>query len=248
MKKGTADIQLKEIKPLFEAGLHLGHKKNRLHPQAKKFIYKIESGISIIDLAHTASQLNAARAFLSASAKEGKKLLIVATKKVAVPLATELGKKNNIPYVTTKWLPGLLTNFETIMKNVNRLKELKEQKTKGEWDKLLKHERVKLNKQIRRLEKFYGGLINLEKRPDVLFIMDIRKERNAVIEAKKMGIVVVAVTDTNVDPGEVDYPIVANDDSPTSVTYLLSQLIENYSKAKDRGKEQKAKTEKSDSA
>lgn len=242
MKKQTTTVQLKEIKPLFEAGLHLGHKKNRLHPMAKRFVYKIESGISIIDLAFTVTQLNAAKAFLTASAKEGKKLLVVATKKVAVPMASELCKKYDIPCVTTKWLPGLLTNFETIMKNVNRLKELKEEKAKGEWDKLLKHERVKLNKQVIRLEKFYGGIINLEKKPDVLFIMDIRKERNAVIEAKKTGIVVVAVTDTNVNPADVDYPIVANDDSPTAVTYLLSELIETYGAQHVKSQNSKVKT------
>lgn len=229
-------INVDQIKVLFDAGLHLGHKKNRLHPKAKKFIYKIESGVSIIDLTLTAKQLEDAKAFLKKCAEEGKVLLIVATKKVASQFAKELGQKHNVPFITNKWLPGLLTNFETIIKNVKKLKELKEQKATGAWEKLVKHERLGLNKQIMKLEKFYEGLINLTAKPDILFILDVKKEKNAADEAKKMQIPVIAVTDTNSDPSQVEYPIVANDDSPLSVQFLVSEIVSAFTSAKTKSK------------
>ncbi|MBI2049792.1 30S ribosomal protein S2 [Candidatus Roizmanbacteria bacterium] len=228
MKK--ADISVNQIKELFEAGLHLGHKRNRLHPKARKFIYKIESGVSIIDLTKTASQIQVAKEFLKKLAEDGKVLLVVTTKKVASQQAKQLCSDNNIPYVVTKWLPGLLTNFETLIKNVKKLKELKTEKESGAWEKLTKHEVSKLNKEIAMLEKFYGGLSNLEKRPNALFVLDTRKEKNAIVEAQKMKIPVVAVIDTNSNPDEVEYPIVANDDSPTAVSYLLTEIITIYAK------------------
>ncbi len=228
--------QLEQIRPLFEAGLHLGHKKNRLHPKAKKFVYKIENGVSIIDLALTAKQLDAAKAFLQKSTADGKVLLIVSTKKVASQYAKDLCKACNIPFITNKWLPGLLTNFETIIKNVKKLQELKEQKESGEWEKLVKHERLKLNKQIIKLDKFYEGLLNLSAKPDVLFVLDIKKEKNAIAEAKKTGIPIIAVTDTNSDPSQVDYPIVANDDSPLSVQFLISEIVSAYNTPKTKTK------------
>lgn len=226
MKK--VDIDVKEIKALFDAGLHLGHKKNRLHPKARKFVYKIESGISIIDLTYTVKQLEAAKDFLKKAAKDNKNILFVATKKVASQITTELCEKNGLSFITNKWLPGLLTNFETIIKNVKKLKELKEQKDSGQWNKLVKHERVKLNKHMNNLSKFYGGIINLEKKPDFLFVLDARKERNAIIEARKMEIPVVAVIDTNANPEDVEYPIIANDDSPAAVDYLVTEIINAY--------------------
>ncbi len=219
---------INQIKELFEAGLHLGHKKNRLHPKAKRFVYKIESGVSIIDLTLTANQLDKAKSFLKKCAEGEKVLLVVATKKVASQFTKDLCKKHNIPFITNKWLPGLLTNFETIIKNVKKLKELKEQKESGEWEKLVKHERVAQNKHIVKLEKFYDGLVNLTKKPDVIFILDIKKEKNAAVEAQKTQIPVVAVTDTNSDPSQVEYPIVANDDSPLSVQFLVTEIITAY--------------------
>ncbi len=231
------------VKELFEAGLYLGHKKNRLHPKARKFIYKLESGVSIIDLTKTASQIQSAKNFLKKLAEEGRVLLVVATKKVASQRAKELCDEKNIPNVVTKWLPGLLTNFETLIKNVKKLKDLKEEKESGAWDKLTKQEISKLRKELVKLEKFYTGLLDLHKKPDALFILDARKERNAVAEAQSMGIPVVAVIDTNSNPDEVDYPIVANDDSPKSVNYLLTQVLTTYAKAFKKKTSEKEKAE-----
>lgn len=226
----TQNVNVDLVKTLFEAELHLGHKKNRLHPKARKFVYRIDNGVSIIDLTQTAKQLDSAIEFLKRSAEENKKMLVVATKKVASALVAEYCKKYNIPYVTVKWLPGLLTNFETIIKNVKKLNEMKAERQSGEWDKLTKHERGQLSKRVARLDKFYGGISMLEKLPDILFVIDIKKEHNAVTEARKSHIPVVAIADTNTDPDDVQYPIVANDDSPKSVEYLIKEIIESFTK------------------
>ena len=226
MDKATANVA--ELKKLFEAGLHLGHKKNRLHPKARKFVYKIDKGVSIIDLTQTITQLKDAEAFLKEAGKEGKSILVVATKKIAVPLVTELAHKHSLSYITNKWLPGLLTNFETIIKNVKKLEDLKTQKSDESWERLTKHERGKISKYIVRLERFYGGLTQLTRMPDILLVIDVKKEHNAVVEARTSGIPVVGISDTNADPGLVDYPIVANDDSPEAVTFLIEKLLNSY--------------------
>lgn len=219
-----------EIKEFFEAGLHLGHKKNRLHPKARKFVYRIEKGVSIIDLTMTGNQLKKAEDFLQQAGKDKKTLLVVATKKVAVPTATKLAEEHTLSYVTNKWLPGLLTNFETIIKNVKKLEELKEKKSDESWEKLTKHERGKIQKHIARLEHFYGGITMLTKVPDIIFIVDVKKESNAVQEAKRSGIPVIGIVDTNADPENIDYPIIANDDSPKAVEFLIQRLISAYVK------------------
>jgi small subunit ribosomal protein S2 len=224
----------KKLKELFEADVHLGHKKNRVHPKAKKYIFKFEKGVSIIDLTKTLDQIKKALKFIAESKKEDKQILVVATKRIGSDIATKIAKEIDLPYITTKWMPGLLTNFDTIMKNVKRLKELKEEKETGAWNKLVKHERTKLDKEIGKLEKFYGGIINLEKIPDILFILDVKTEKNAMTEAIKIGTKVIAIIDTNSDPDLVDFPIIANDDSPKSVEYLLNELLGNVKVAKKK--------------
>lgn len=222
---------MEEIAKLFEAELHLGHKRNRLHPKARKYVYRIENGTSIIDLTQTAVQLTTAKEFLKKAKEENKTILAVATKKVANTFVAELCKKEGIPYITAKWLPGLLTNFQTIIKNVKKLNEMRKARDEHGWDNLTKHERVKLAKHVTKLEKFYAGIADLTKKPDILVILDIRKEHNAVDEAKKTGVTIVAVTDTNTNPETVDYPIVANDDSPKAIEYLVNDIISAYTRA-----------------
>lgn len=230
--------QTQELEKLFQLGAHLGHKKNRLHPKARRFVYKIVNGISIIDLTKTVVHLEKAKEVLKKYAKEGKTVLVVVTKKVASHEAADICSKNGIPAVTTKWLPGLLTNFDTIMKNVRKLQTLKDQQLTGEWDKYVKHERIQLTKEMGKLEKLYGGLLSLQKRPDLLFIVDIKKEKNAVTEAKKNNIPVVAIADTNSNPEQVDYPIVVNDDSPTVVQSVIADMLQSYIDEKAKGKQE----------
>jgi small subunit ribosomal protein S2 len=220
-----------EIERLFSIGAHLGHKKNRLHPKARKYIYKIINGVSIIDLSQTVKHLQEAEAVMKKYAKDGKKILVVATKKIASRETARLCEEHEIPAVTVKWLPGLLTNFETIIKNVQKLTSLKEGKATGEWDKFVKHERMKMEKEMNKLNKLYGGLERLKERPGIMFIVDIKREKNAVNEAKRFKIPIVALVDTNSDPELVDYPIVVNDDSPTVTQTVIADLLTAYGKS-----------------
>ena len=217
-----------EIEKLFKSGAHLGHKSNRIHPKAKKYIYRIQNGISIIDLTKTISLLGKAKEFVKTLAQNDKTLLVVATKKIFSSHIFDLCQKSKISVISTKWPAGLLTNFDNIIKNVEKLKKMKDEKENGSWDKFVKHEQLKLNKQLNKLDKFYGMIINLTKLPDALFVIDAKKEKNAVIEAKKLAIPIIAVVDTNTDPTTIDYPIPANDDSAECVNYIAEEIIQSY--------------------
>lgn len=218
----------KQLEELFEVKAHLGHKTNRVHPKAKKNIYTVENGVSIIDLTKTASLLKTAVDFMSDLAKENKQILIVSTKKIASEKVQAMCQEHTIPYVTTKWPAGLITNFETITKNVKKLIQMKKDKAEGAWTKFVKHDRTKLEKEMLKLEKYYGGLITLEKLPDALFVVDVKKEKNAVNEATKSHILIAAIADTNVDPESVNFPIPANDDSLSSIEYIVGRIIDAY--------------------
>ncbi len=222
---------MKEVEKLFAAGSHLGHKKNRLHPKARKYVYKIVNGVAIIDLTKTAAQLIVAKRFLNTASKEGKKLLVVGTKRVSNQHIQDICKAQSISYITTKWMPGLLTNFETISKNIKKMNDLENQKNDGTWDQYVKHERTKLGKELNRLKRLYAGIADMKKKPGVLFIVDIKREKNALKEAKQNNIPVVAITDTNTNPDTVEYPVVANDDSATSSQYVISTILEAYNSA-----------------
>lgn len=233
----------KKVEELFAAGAHLGHKSNRVHPKTNKFIYSFENGVSIIDLTKTADYLEKAKKYVSELGTNGKVLLVVCTKKIASNLTKELCSKSNLPFINTKWPAGLLTNFEMIIKNVKKLNSMREEKTKGEWNKFVKHEQVKLDKDLSKLEKFYGGISDLKKLPDALFIVDIKKEKNSVKESGEMKITTVAVTDTNANPDPINYPIPGNDDSITSIEYFLKEIIEEYSSSKVKSQNLEVKSE-----
>lgn len=218
----------KKVEELFAAGCHLGHKSNKIHPKAKKYIYTIENGTSIIDLTKTVDLLEKAKKFVSDLANANKIILVVVTKRIVSSLASDLCKKNNLPYVTVKWPAGLITNFDMIIKNAKKLKTMKEEKEKGEWNKFVKHEQIMLQKQLNKLEKFYGGIANLENLPDAVFVVDIKKEKNAVKEAREKNIPIVAIADTNVNPDIVDFPIPGNDDVASSIEYFLKEIIDSY--------------------
>lgn len=236
---------LKEVEELFKLGAHLGHKKSRLDPKAKKNVYKIINGTSIIDLTKTVVQLEKATNFLKTSAKEGKAILVVGTKKVAANFLKEYCTEKKLPYITSKWLPGLLTNFETLMNNVKKLKNYKTDRDTGAWDKLVKHERMELGKQISKLEKLYGGLEELTGKPDIIVIIDTKKEKNALKEAQTFNIPVVALIDTNSNPERIQYPIIANDDSAQVVEFIMSSILGVYlsSRSKDEKKPVEVKKE-----
>ena len=238
----------KKVEELFAAGAHLGHKSNRVHPKTNKFIYSFENGVSIIDLTKTADYLEKAKKYVAELGTNEKILLVVCTKKIASNLTKELCTKNNLPFINTKWPAGLLTNFEMIIKNVKKLNSMREEKEKGEWNKFVKHEQVKLDKELSKLEKFYGGIANLKKLPDALFIVDIKKEKNSVKESGEMKIITVAVTDTNANPDPINYQIPGNDDSITSIEYFMNEIIESYSSSYLKAGEVKAKAKTKEAA
>jgi small subunit ribosomal protein S2 len=219
---------------LLAHGLHFGHKAQRVNPRAHKYIYKIENGISIIDLFKTAEELDRALEFVTNLGKEGKTLLFVATKKQARTVVNKLAKENNVHYLTNKWVGGFLTNFDEIRKNTKKLVTMKEDKESGVWAQFPKHERFKLEKQLQRIAKNYEGVATMDKLPDALFLVDIKHEANAVNEAKDKNIPSVAIVDTNSDPYLVKYPIPANDDALSSIEYIVTKIIEAYSKAKTK--------------
>lgn len=221
---------LSRAKKLFELGGHLGHRKSRLHPKARSFVYDIIDGTSVIDLEQTIAQLDNALKVVADAAKNGQSTLVVATKKSVAQSVQTLAKEAGAHFITTKWLPGLLTNYDTIAKNTKKLVELKRQKEVGEWAKFVKHEQVSLEKQVRKLEKLYGGVVNMHRLPDLLVVVDIKREKNAVTEAHKNKIPVVAIVDTNCNPNDVQFPIILNDDAPAAVMSVFEELIESYKK------------------
>lgn len=221
--------QTKEIEHLFQMGAHLGHRKSRVHPKSYRYIHKFLNGVSIIDLTKTVHLLNKARTNIAEAAKEGKKILVVATKKNHAAMAAEAAETFKVPYATTKWLPGLLTNFEQIIKNVQNMEKMRAEQAEGTWEQFVKHERMSMSKQLYKLERFYKGMAGVTKRPDILIIIDARKEKNSIVEAKKNSLPVFGIVDTNSNPEDVDFPIVMNDDSPEVVKYVLEDLLKTYS-------------------
>jgi len=240
VKTDTSETKIdKRIEELFKLSAHLGHKSNRIHPKAKKFIYRMDNGVSIIDLTKTVHLLDQVKKYLAEISSQSKKILFVVTKKNVSAMAEKVCKENNLPFITVKWPAGLLTNFETLLKNVNKLKSMKEAKENGEWNKYVKHEQVKLQKQLNRLEKFYGGLISIDRFPETLIVVDTKKEKTAILEAMRTNIPVIAILDTNVNPEQIKFPIPANDDSPEAVEYLLKEIVDAYVKAKPQTPEKK---------
>lgn len=232
----------KQIEHLFQMGAHLGHRKSRVHPKAYRYIYKFMNGVSIIDLTKTVKSLNRVRDELKKQAAEGKKLLVVATKKNHAATIAELASGLNIPYTTTKWLPGLLTNFDMLIKNVQKLEKMKGQQEDGTWEQFVKHERMEMSKQLYRLERFYKGLIGLKKRPDLILVIDSKKEKNAIVEAKKNKLPIFGIVDTNSNPEEINLPIVMNDDSPELVKHILEDLLNAYAGAYNEKKPEPEQT------
>ncbi|OGM54128.1 30S ribosomal protein S2 [Candidatus Woesebacteria bacterium RIFCSPHIGHO2_12_FULL_42_9] len=212
------DISLKE---LLQSGAHFGHQARRWNPKMAPYLYGVEEGVHLFDLTKTKESLADALNFLSETAKSGKVILIVGTKKQAKDKVKEIALACGVPYVCERWLGGTLTNFEQINRSISRLKDLKEKMAAGEYAKFTKKERLLIERDIERMEKFLGGISELTGKPDVLFVVDAHKEIGAVKEAVKMGVTLVAIVDSNSDPTLVDYPIPMNDDAAKAIEYVL---------------------------
>jgi small subunit ribosomal protein S2 len=212
------------MKQLLEAGVHFGHQTRRWNPKMAPYIYMERNGIYIIDLQKTVKKLEEAYNFVRSLSENGGSLLFVGTKKQAQDAVKEEAEGVNMFYVNARWLGGMLTNFKTMRTRIDRLAQLRKMQEDGTFDMLPKKEVIKLSNEIMKLEKYLGGVKDMKKLPGALFIVDPRKERNAIAEARKLKIPIVAIVDTNCDPDEIDYIIPGNDDAIRAIR-LISQAM-----------------------
>jgi small subunit ribosomal protein S2 len=236
------------FKELLDAGVHFGHLKRKWNPAMAPYIFMERNGIHIIDLEKTIVKLDEAASAMKQIARSGKKVLFVATKKQAKEIVAEKVKQVNMPYVTERWPGGMLTNFPTIRKAVKKMGSIDKMAVDGTFMNLSKRERLQVTRQRAKLEKNLGSIVDLTRLPSALFIVDVCKEHIAVSEAKRLGIPVFAMVDTNSDPSDIDFPIPANDDASKSISLIidiLCQAIEEglnerkLEKDKDPGKGEK---------
>ena len=222
------------MKSLLEAGVHFGHQKRRWNPKMRQYIFAHRNGIHIIDLQQTLHFLERAAAFVEDIAAQGKKIIFVGTKKQAQDTIVSEAERCGAFYINTRWLGGTLTNFTTIQKRIDYLVELEQRKAKGELFSLPKKEQLKLNDQIERLNRYLGGIKEMTEIPGALFVVDVGKEAISVAEAKRVGVPVVALVDTDCDPVEIDYPIPGNDDAIRSIRLVTSHIADAYIEGTNR--------------
>ncbi|MCC8128757.1 MAG: 30S ribosomal protein S2 [Clostridiales bacterium] len=230
------------MKQLLEAGVHFGHQTRRWNPKMAAYIYTERNGIYIIDLQKTVKKLEEAYSFVKDIAAEGKTVLFVGTKKQAQDAIREESGRCGMFYVNSRWLGGMLTNFKTMRTRVDRLAQLKKMQEDGTFDMLPKKEVIKLLHEMEKLEKYLGGVKEMKTLPGAIFVVDPRKEHNAIAEARKLGIPVVAIVDTNCDPDEADYPIPGNDDAIRAIR-LISGVIANAVIEGKQGNDEAAEAE-----
>jgi small subunit ribosomal protein S2 len=225
-------VNSKAIDQMQEAGVHFGHNVSRLHPKMKLFVSGIKNNVHIIDLEKTAKELERALQYISTIVSAGKTMLFVGTKIQIKEHTKATAETCSMPYVIERWLGGTFTNFETITKRVQYFKELETKKNTGGLEKYTKKERLMFDKELEGLKKKFEGIKFMPSLPEAVLILDIKKDIAAVREAKRKGIVIVGVTDTNVDPSLVDYAIPANDDAISSIRYILDKIQETIINAK----------------
>jgi small subunit ribosomal protein S2 len=222
------------MKDLLEAGVHFGHQTRRWNPKMKRFIFTERGGIYIIDLQQTQQLLDDAHAFARAIAERGGSILFVGTKKQAQDAVENEARRVGMPYVNHRWLGGLLTNWRTISDRIQRLHELRSLKQEGQLDLLPAKERIAMEAELEKLEANLGGVADMRRQPDAIFIVDLRKEQLAVREARRLGLPVIALVDTNCDPDEADYVIPGNDDAIRSCSLVVRAIAEGIEAGKTR--------------
>ncbi len=227
---------------MMEVGVHFGHLVSKLNPKMKSYISGARNNCSIIDLEKTAEKLQEALKFIEKLISEGKTLLLVGTKIQLKELIAEIGVGCGILYINERWLGGTFTNFKTISKRVEYFKELEKKKAAGELEKYTKKERMGIDKEIEKLKRSFEGIKTMDKLPDAVFVADMKKDILVANEARKKGIKIVGITDTNTNPALADYPIPGSDDSTSSVKYILNKLLEVVKEAKQKSAEKKQET------
>ena len=231
------DIQSKimakeNLQEMIDAGVHFGYTKTRRHPSAKPFIFDTKNKVDVIDLEKTSDLLTKAEEFVAGLSKDGKKILFVGTKAEAQEVTRGAADALKMPYVTNRWIGGTLTNFSEIKRRVDILVDLKDKKVKGLLEKYTKKEQSDFSRQINKMEGYFGGLVGMDKKPDALFIIDVKKEVNAVKEAIQLKIPVITISSTDCDISEVTYPIVANDAAILSLKLLTNKIVSAFRDAK----------------
>lgn len=225
-----------ELKEMLAAAVHFGHQTHKWNPKMKRYLYGVKDGIHVFDLQKTFDMQQKALSFLQKTVEEGKTILFVSTKQQAASLVEGVAKKCNMPYVTYKWIGGLLTNFATVKKRIKYYLDLEDKEANGEFDKYTKKETSKMKKDLEKLDVAFGGLKGMKKKPHTLFVIDCIRDNIAVKEANKLNIPVVAIADSNADPDEIDYPIPGNDDAVKSLKYFLSKVEDAILNVKSKKK------------
>src|SRR5262245_38376005 len=224
LTKGNCIVISIGIKELLDSGVHFGHQTKRWNPKMKPFIFDARNGIHIIDLSKTLNQLETACDFLASTVGKGQRVLFVGTKKQAQQAVKETAKECGQFYVTERWLGGTLTNFQTIKRSIARLKQIEKMETDGTINNYVKQEQSVLRREATRLLKYFDGIRAMDKYPGAMFVVDIKREHNAIAEARRLKIPVVAIVDTNCDPDLVEYPLAGNDDAIRSVRMVLGTI------------------------
>ncbi len=225
MSKTNCEIKI-NLKDLLDAGCHFGHQAQRWNPKMAPFLYGVRDGVHIFDLAKTKEGLEKAVEFVRDTAAKGGQIIFVGTKRQAQVIIKEEALRVKMPFLSERWLGGIITNWDNIKKSIDKLKDLKTQKEAGELKKYTKKENILIDREIARLERFFGGLVDLKELPAALFVVDVKKEQAALREAAKKNIPVVAIVDSNTDPDLVDWVIPANDDAVGSVKLIVSLIAE----------------------
>lgn len=240
-KKETKKKKEVSLKDLLEAGCHFGHQSRRWHPRMKPYLYDVRDGVHIFDLVKTREGLGEASIFLHDMAAAGKTILFVGTKRQARAVVIEEAKRIGIPFIAQRWLGGLITNWEQIKKSVDKLVKMKDEREKGEYKKYTKKEQILVDREINKLERFFGGLVGLKNAPEILFVVDLKKEEVAVKEAKNREVPVVAIVDSDSNPELADYVIPCNDDAIGSVRFIVSKVAEAIKEGRQAWEKKMAK-------
>ena len=222
----------KELQEFLEAGVHFGHQKSEVHPGMFPFIFGVRNNVHIIDVARTKERLDTVLDFIKTLNAEGRTILFVGTKFPIREVTRKTAEATGMPHVTEYWAGGTLTNWKNIQERIEHLKDLESKKKSDEWQKYTKHERLQMEREMAKLEKKLGGIKDMTKRPDAMFVVDAAEDVLAITEARQLGIPIMAIVDTNINPASVDYPIPANDDAISSVKLILKKVEEALIKSK----------------
>lgn len=229
------------LEELLDSGAHFGHQTKRWNPKMDEYLYGQENGVHIFDLTKTKPLLEEALSFIAKSVSEGKNVLLLGTKKQIKDKVREIAEEVGMPYINERWLGGIISNFDMMRRSIKKMDEMRENMASGAYKKYTKKERLLIDREITRLERFFGGIAKLESIPDILFVIDTKREANAVREANYKKVPVVGVVDSNSDPDVVDYPIPMNDDASHALEYILDLVKQAIMEGKKKTPKVKAK-------